>query len=238
MARLWLLGCAFAALGTVVTAHAIEDSGGTKVFAQPHPHCDVNFAHPPAAGTGTPSAGSSCTRRLHDVEFAFLQGLSSRELFEIGQLIGDKVTSPHPDVSGHDFDYDAGYDRHGQYCPAVIEAVCCLSSSGAFLVKEAIKELGYEQPAPHQRPCKGRLDLLRNQLVSPGPTAGRFACTSRMLMQAVREGYRSHKDGPFHIEGCHVKWFNQDEACRSSFFQNFVSCKYAHTHVDTFSCLN
>jgi len=110
-----------------------------------------------------------------------------------------KVTSPHPDLSGHDIDDDAGYDRHGQYRPAVIEAVCCLSSSAAFLVKEAIKELGYEQPAPLQRPCTGRLDLLRNQLVSPGPTAGRFACTSRMLMQAVREGYRSHKGGPFHV---------------------------------------
>jgi len=92
MAWLWLLGCAFTVLGTVVTAHATEENRGTKVFAQPHPHRDVNFAHPPAAGTGTPPAGSSCTRRLDDVEFAFLQGLSSRELFEIGQLIGDVIT--------------------------------------------------------------------------------------------------------------------------------------------------
>ena len=135
-------------------------------------------------------------------ELMFLQQLPGPELFAIGELVG--VTA-HQSSMAHWVGVEIEWES------LIIESVRCSSQHDSILLlKAALAELGFSRP-PHRADCSGRLDILKSQLAS----TGEHQCSPPHLMQAVRNnGFRSGTDKPFQIEGCRVKWYSPDEACR------------------------
>ena len=141
-------------------------------------------------------------------ETAFLQRLPNHELFFLGELVGvvpgDAVGAPSTWSGGTLAPTSAEWES------VVIESVRCLPTGSTLILRQALAELGFMLPPPHVARCSGRLQRLRQQMVSTSTRR----CTPRQLMKAVRDGYRPGTDGPFKVKGCQVQWYSSEEACR------------------------
>ncbi len=141
-------------------------------------------------------------------ETAFLQRLPNYELLFLGELVGvvpGDAVGAQTTWSGRTLS-----PTSAEWESVVIESVRCLPTGSTFILRQALAELGFMLPPPHVARCSGRLHRLRQQMVSTSTRR----CTPRQLMQAVRDGYRSGKDGPFQVQGCQVQWYSPEEACR------------------------
>ena len=138
-------------------------------------------------------------------ETAFLQRLPNHGLLFLGELVG---VVPG-DAVGAQTTWSLA-PTSAEWESVVIESVRCLPTGSTFILRQALAELGFMLPPPHVARCSGRLHRLRQQMVCTSTRR----CTPRQLMQAVRDGYRSGKDGPFQVQGCQVQWYSPEEACR------------------------
>ena len=107
-----------------------------------------------------------------------------------------------------------------------IQQMTCLPPADMSVLRVALAELGHleRQDAAammrhsgatvyaHEVPCHSqtrRDHLLQQQLVSDGTRS----CSPKALMEAVGNGYRDRAGGPFHMDGCQIKWYSADDAC-------------------------